>query len=89
MYGKAPVFEQVIAQALGLSPLEKVRLVEKLMEVLKQELASPAEESHPSRSLYGVLADLGPAPSEEDIDEIRREMWGNFPVRIFDDYCNC
>ena len=30
-------------------------------------------------SLYGVLADLGPAPTAEEIDEARREMWGNFP----------
>jgi hypothetical protein len=33
----------------------------------------------PKRSLRGALADLGPAPSAEDIDEVRREMWANFP----------
>ena len=33
----------------------------------------------PKRSLRGALADLGPAPSAEDIDEVRREMWPNFP----------
>lgn len=28
-------------------------------------------------SLYGILAHVGPAPSAEDIDEIRREMWSS------------
>ncbi len=31
------------------------------------------------RSLLGLWADLGPAPSAEDIDEARREAWANFP----------
>jgi hypothetical protein len=26
-----------------------------------------------------LCADLGPAPSAEDIDEIRHEMWAGFP----------
>lgn len=33
----------------------------------------------PLRSLRGFLRDLGPAPSEDAIDEARREMWGTFP----------
>jgi hypothetical protein len=51
------------------------------MKTLEQEL----EESppKPKRSLLGLWADLGPAPSVEDIDEARREMWGNFPTRTF------
>lgn len=31
------------------------------------------------RSLLGALAHLGPAPSAEDIDEVRREVWGGVP----------
>lgn len=30
-------------------------------------------------TLYGALAHLGSAPSSEDIDEMRREAWANFP----------
>ena len=30
-------------------------------------------------SLYGVLSGLGPAPSSEDLNDARREMWGEFP----------
>lgn len=32
----------------------------------------------PRRSGYGLLADLGPAPTEQEIDENRREMFAGF-----------
>jgi hypothetical protein len=32
----------------------------------------------PRPSLRGLCADLGPGPSEGDIAEARREMWGGF-----------
>jgi len=31
------------------------------------------------RSILGLCADLGPAPSAEEIDDTRREMWSKFP----------
>lgn len=31
------------------------------------------------KSLLGLCADLGPAPSAKEIDEVRREMWADFP----------
>ena len=31
------------------------------------------------RALFGLCADLGPAPSAEEIDDARREMWSAFP----------
>jgi hypothetical protein len=48
---------------------------------VKVTIEVPAEgvKPAPKRSLLGLLADLGPAPSAEDIDEARREMWANFP----------
>jgi hypothetical protein len=49
---------------------------------VKVTIEVPAEEQQtrtPKRSLYGLWANLGIDISEEDIDEIRREMWGNFP----------
>ena len=79
MNRNTPVFEQVIAQALHLPLIQKVQLVEKLMEALEKELAASVKQAQPRRSLYGVLADLGPAPSAEEIDETRHEMWENFP----------
>lgn len=67
--------ELVLAAARTLSPLERVWLVEQVMETLKTDLA-PTEKK-PKRSLYGIWA--GTSVSEEDIDEARQEMWGNFP----------
>ena len=36
------------------------------------------DDSKTPQSLYGSFADLGIAPSVEDIDKVRREMWSNF-----------
>ena len=70
-------FEQIAALTDQLSAIEKVRLLERLTLGLEHQLAE--EKSRPRRSAYGIAADLGPAPSAEDIDEVRREMWKNFP----------
>jgi hypothetical protein len=44
------------------------------------EVAAEDHESRaPRRSLYGLWANVGIDVSEGDIDEIRREMWSNFP----------
>lgn len=77
MVEKTSELEQAVALALALSPLDRVRLVKQLMATLEQDLQ--AVRRKPRKSLLGVLADYGPAPSAEDIDEARREMWGNFP----------
>jgi hypothetical protein len=74
----AVVFEQVAALAKSLSRLEKIQLVEEVMATLKQELTTDTEtHANPRRSLRGLWAGLN--VSAEDIDEARREMWGNFP----------
>ncbi len=69
-------FEDVVSIALQLTPLEKVRLVERIVATLEHDLTPPAP---PAKSLYGILAHLGSSPSADDIDEARREMWGDFP----------
>jgi len=80
----AAEYEQVAALAKSLSRLEKIQLIEEVMATLKQELTGTdtdelSENPKPRRSAYGILADLGPAPSAEDIDEVRKEVWKNFP----------
>jgi hypothetical protein len=77
----ATTLEEVINQALHLSAEDKVRLIERLASVLKYDLTQPEPAPEPAskRSLLGIFADLGPAPSAEDIDEARREEWANFP----------
>jgi hypothetical protein len=81
-YYLAPSVEDVLRQALRLPTLQKIRLVEKLMRELEIEMSGVGDKSSegmPRRSLYGLLAHLGSAPSAEEIDEARREIWANFP----------
>jgi len=64
--------DQVLTMATKLSALDKVRLIEALTPQVKQDLKA----IHPMRrkSLLGLCADLGPAPSAEEIDAARREV---------------
>ena len=70
-------FEHAVEVALTLSPVDKVRLVEQIMATLAHDLTQDIEQHKPKakHSLYGLLADLGQAPSADDIDDARREMW--------------
>lgn len=77
MSEQTPELEQIVTLALSLSPLDKVRLVEQVIATLEQDLKEANPK--PRRSLLGILAPYGSAPSAEEIDEARREMWGNFP----------
>lgn len=70
-------FEEVLRLARQLSPLDKLRLIEGVIPEL--ETAVKTAKTKPLKSLYGALAHLGPAPSAEDIDEVRHEMLRNFP----------
>jgi hypothetical protein len=45
---------------------------------LAGEESEPAQTGQPFQSGYGMLAKYGPAPSAEEIDENRREMFGGF-----------
>jgi hypothetical protein len=71
--------EEVVSYARKLPPLEKIRLIELIAPEIEQDLREGLHRKGPRRSLLGLCADLGPAPSAEDIDEVRREMWANFP----------
>lgn len=71
-------FEQVFTMARRLRPVDQARLVARLapaMERLVEQIDHTAAE-RPRAPLRGLLADLGPAPSAEEIDEVQREMWG-------------
>lgn len=69
--------EDALSLALELSTLDKVRLMEQLASTVEHDLSQSQGKSFPS--LYAVFADLGNAPSADDIDELRRELWHNFP----------
>ena len=72
--------DQVVSLARQLSALEKVRLIERHAPDIERDLSrQEGGQKRPLRSLLGLCADLGTAPSAEDIDEIRQEMWAGFP----------
>ena len=75
MRTETPTYEEIAQLALNLPPAEKIRLIERLAFRLQYELDKRPPE--PRTSSHGALADLGPAPSAEDIDEARRDMWGH------------
>jgi len=61
------------AQARGLSPDAFVR------EAIDKMLADvPDRPVTPKKSAYGLLAKYGPGPTEQEIDENRREMFHGF-----------
>jgi hypothetical protein len=65
--------ERILEEARHLSSDELTRLRDELAALTPE---APARQ--PLHSLYGALADLGPAPSAEDIDEMRREAWSSW-----------
>ncbi|MGH2588807.1 MAG: hypothetical protein ACRDJE_28115, partial [Dehalococcoidia bacterium] len=67
----------IVDQALQLSALDKVRLIQRVATLLEGDIASM--KGKPLLSARGILAHLGPAPTAEEIDEARREAWANFP----------
>lgn len=72
--------EQVKRLAAKLSPEEKTRLAQWIEETSGEEVAvDDAARTKPRRSLYGLCADLGPGPTDEDIEDVRHEMWTGFP----------
>jgi hypothetical protein len=71
--------EEVLSLVKRLSPPDKVRLIEQITSDIEREaLAAPPA---PRKSLWGLCADLGAAPSAEEMDQARREEWANFPRR--------
>jgi hypothetical protein len=74
---KVATLEQVVSLARQLPPVEKIRLIERMVPEIERDMLG--QRPLKRKSLLGLCADLGPAPSAEDIDEIRREMWAGFP----------
>jgi hypothetical protein len=70
-------FDDVLKLVRKLSPVQKLRLIKRVAPEIERELvaARPGE----SESLLGLVQDLGPAPSADQIDACREEAWSNFP----------
>ena len=74
---KAATLEQGVSLARQLPPVEKIRLIERMVPEIERDMLG--QRPLKRKSLLGLCADLGPAPSAEDIGEIRHEMWAGFP----------
>jgi len=73
----AVTLEEVLRLARRLSPVDKVRLIERVAPEVERDLATRLGGGN--RSVFGLLKDLGPAPSAEEIDAARHEAWSSFP----------
>ena len=68
------------ARAAGVTPETLVR--QAIEPILADEPSPPADGSQKrKKSLLGLLAQYGPAPSDEEISENRREMFARFDER--------
>jgi hypothetical protein len=70
-----PTLQDVLDLAQQLSPADRSRLIQEVVRL---------PSALPSRSQYGALAHLGPAPSMEDFDAARRELSADFGLGVED-----
>jgi hypothetical protein len=73
--------EEVLGFVKQLSLVDKVRLIERVAPEIERDLKTT--QKMPKRSLWGICADLGNAPSAAEIDQTRHEVWANFPREDF------
>ncbi|MEW6127129.1 MAG: hypothetical protein AB1757_08825 [Acidobacteriota bacterium] len=73
-------FEQALAMAQQLPPVDQARLIARLAPAIEKFLEHVEKPELPERQvrMRGLLADLGAAPSTEEIDEVQHEMWASF-----------
>jgi hypothetical protein len=73
----AMTLDEILNLVKQLPLVDKVRLIESVAPEIEQEIR--AFQISPRKSLWGLCADLGNAPSEHDIDEVRSLEWADFP----------
>lgn len=69
--------KEILHLVSQLSVIDKVRLIEQIAPQIEHDLGVAAVVSR--KSLHGLCANLGPAPSAEEIEAARREAWAAFP----------
>jgi hypothetical protein len=64
-------------------PEAVVRDIRQLVETLRNGTTTPRPVAAERKSLMGVLAGKGlRIPTPEELEELRREMWANFPREL-------
>jgi hypothetical protein len=66
--------QKVIAKLHQLTPEQQAEVLR-----LVEALADQRTPTHSRTNPFGLWSDLGLSISAEEIDQARREMWGNFP----------
>jgi hypothetical protein len=79
----APQEEARLVAAARIKGLSPDALVREAVEKLLAETPGENSSKEPTRSLRGLLSKYGPAPSAEEIDQNRTEMFSNFPRSDF------
>ncbi|MEW6731982.1 MAG: hypothetical protein AB1489_11710 [Acidobacteriota bacterium] len=69
--------EQALLEKIRRLPPDKQEEVEHFVNDIEQRASK-----QPRRKLMGSLAHLNVHITKEEIDEVRREMWSNFPRDI-------
>ncbi len=77
--GKAVTVKGKLADPRHIELEEPVTELSGAVEVVLRAVAPVSTVGAARRSILGLCADLGKAPSAEEIDEVRREMWAKFP----------
>jgi len=60
-----------------LPPREQLKVIVEILPELEMRLSESLGK--PRKSLLGLCADLGKAPSAEEIDDARKAIWAEFP----------
>jgi hypothetical protein len=64
--------DEVLQKLQELPPREQLKVIAKALPEIEEGLS---EKNQPRKSLLGLLTDLGPAPSADEIDQVRKEIW--------------
>lgn len=69
--------DEIMELTKKLAPADQARLLELLAAVVSAKLQA-TQATQPRQLLRGMWAKYGPGPTAEEIDEARREMWGEY-----------
>jgi hypothetical protein len=72
------VLQEVTEKTASL-PLDLQREVLDFVEFMLQKTKATIPKKTPFRSVRGIFSNSGVKITEEDIAEVRREMWNGFP----------
>lgn len=68
--------DSVLEMLRKLPPQERLKVIARALPEIEKDLS---DLHRPRKSLLGIFSDLGPAPSAEEIDQVRKEVWKDFP----------